>query len=425
MSTPASCTLLAIVCSLLFLGVPINADDTLPRRTSLDFQHRNRGSVTDVPPPASTTIIYGSSASSELAHPDGQHSITSPDTSNDASDYIRGLPVLSLVKRAPVGFMGMRGKKESEMDTFDDRITDYEASRDKKLFLNLPFRYIPKRAPSGFMGMRGKKFYLDSYKRAPSGFLGMRGKKGSEQIWPPIDDTQIEQDENTDLPEEEQLNEIYTKLDQERELLARLSEMYGLHLWDDEKRAPTNGFFGMRGKKNGDDQYTNKRAPMGFQGMRGKKWDGEEEIADDEGVDKRAPQMGFHGMRGKKDVSNVLLEDSTEKRAPSAGFFGMRGKKQPGYRRITADRRNLFGYMKSKKGPYEFRGKFVGVRGKKIPAGNELNELLMELDENQADGWLETPQLIQVADEAPMKRVPSGFMGMRGKKWSEASSDEQ
>lgn len=47
-----------------------------------------------------------------------------------------------------------------------------------------------KRAPSGFLGMRGKKNLLalhpalfedsglrDSIKRAPSGFLGMRGKK--------------------------------------------------------------------------------------------------------------------------------------------------------------------------------------------------------------------------------------------------------
>lgn len=50
-----------------------------------------------------------------------------------------------------------------------------------------------KRAPSGFLGMRGKKPSSSSsasfpvaatypeevlYKRAPSGFLGMRGKKG-------------------------------------------------------------------------------------------------------------------------------------------------------------------------------------------------------------------------------------------------------
>lgn len=42
----------------------------------------------------------------------------------------------------------------------------------------------PKRAPSGFMGMRGKKEYdpFEYYneKRAPMGFVGMRGKKSYE-----------------------------------------------------------------------------------------------------------------------------------------------------------------------------------------------------------------------------------------------------
>lgn len=48
--------------------------------------------------------------------------------------------------------------------------------RDKKLLLNFPLRYMPKRAPSGFMGMRGKRLFDDDReqlnKRAPSGFLG-------------------------------------------------------------------------------------------------------------------------------------------------------------------------------------------------------------------------------------------------------------
>lgn len=51
-----------------------------------------------------------------------------------------------------------------------------EDDRDKKLLLNFPLRYMPKRAPSGFMGMRGKRLFDDDIeqlnKRAPSGFLG-------------------------------------------------------------------------------------------------------------------------------------------------------------------------------------------------------------------------------------------------------------
>lgn len=54
-------------------------------------------------------------------------------------------------KRAPKGFMGMRGKK-SGPDTFDDDLMedpqafDYNSNYDK-------------RAPSGFMGVRGKKLF--------------------------------------------------------------------------------------------------------------------------------------------------------------------------------------------------------------------------------------------------------------------------
>lgn len=56
-------------------------------------------------------------------------------------------------KRAPKGFMGMRGKK-SGPDSFDDDVDDpqmfdYNSVYDKN----------EKRAPSGFMGVRGKKLF--------------------------------------------------------------------------------------------------------------------------------------------------------------------------------------------------------------------------------------------------------------------------
>ncbi|KAK3888352.1 hypothetical protein Pcinc_007586, partial [Petrolisthes cinctipes] len=127
-------------------------------------------------------------------------------------------------KKAPSGFLGMRGKKSS---TGEEMMVG--ASDDSDL------DYLLKRAPSGFLGMRGKK--------TPSGFLGMRGKKATLGG--------------------------YTQEDPE----------YYLPIWQalsagqQDKRAPS-GFLGMRGKKwgeEGDDDFSlyHKRAPSGFLGMRG------------------------------------------------------------------------------------------------------------------------------------------------------------
>lgn len=81
------------------------------------------------------------------------------------------------------------------------------------------------------------------------------------------------------------------------------------------KRAPSQSFFGMRGKKFGDydlsGSLNDKRAPKGFMGMRGKKSFDDEEIDDPQVYDynynsvydKRAPS-GFFGMRGKKLFSD-------------------------------------------------------------------------------------------------------------------------
>lgn len=57
-------------------------------------------------------------------------------------------------KRAPKGFMGMRGKK-SGSDTFDDDEID-----DPQVFDYNYNSIYDKRAPSsGFMGVRGKKLF--------------------------------------------------------------------------------------------------------------------------------------------------------------------------------------------------------------------------------------------------------------------------
>nr|CAD7439252.1 unnamed protein product [Timema bartmani] len=290
-------------------------------------------------------------------------------------------------KRAPSGFLGMRGKKDDMEAAFNDE--------------------MDKRAPSmmGFQGMRGKKDNdLGDYaeKRAPgSGFMGMRGKKDPD------------------------------------------SDFF-------DKRAPSSmGFHGMRGKKDQDFQetdYFEKRAPMGFQGMRGKK-DGYGDDVDDDyfGGEKR---MGFLGMRGKKedgDYSEIGDDDSeledgwpegmdAFKRSPSSGFFGMRGKKVPS--------QGFFG-LRGKKGPsgkafFGTRGKkapgagFVGMRGKKAPGagfvgmrgkkedidGEDLDALLYYLNSNLVEASNREKRY-----PTNVKKAPSGFLGMRGKKdWSPSMS---
>lgn len=134
-------------------------------------------------------------------------------------------------------------------------------------------------------------------------------------------------------------------------------------------------------------------------GMRGKKEYDYDLDSSSDYMDKRAPS-GFMGMRGKKSYESLITD---LKRAQMSGFFGMRGKKQPA-------RSGFFG-MRGKKYPYEFRGKFVGVRGKKssnevgnygylngnlgndeqfkkLAEGLDLNQLMLLLTEND-DSFLD------------------------------------
>lgn len=120
--------------------------------------------------------------------------------------------------------------------------------------------------------------------------------------------------------------------------------------------------------------------------MRGKK----ESTDFDSYMDKRVPS-GFFGMRGKKDYESIIDEI---KRAPNSGFFGMRGKKQPG-------RSGFFG-MRGKKYPYEFRGKFVGVRGKKMAnqiESPDFENLNLEEDLTRYENGLDLNQLMLLLTE--------------------------
>lgn len=65
----------------------------------------------------------------------------------------------------------MRGKKDS-LSSLENFLEEYD-----------------KRAPMGFQGMRGKKddYDINWDKRAPMGFQGMRGKKDIIQLMPGSD----------------------------------------------------------------------------------------------------------------------------------------------------------------------------------------------------------------------------------------------
>ncbi|CAO1394505.1 unnamed protein product [Diamesa hyperborea] len=260
-------------------------------------------------------------------------------------------------KRAPSGFMGMRGKK-SNLKNFD------VVQRHIQQLLGISFGdmdnqfkgFQEKRVPSGFMGMRGKKYY--GFKRAPSGFMGMRGKKSYEEV------------DGNSIYDEDLESELYQELLNERLLMSHYTDDNQLN--ELEKRAPS-GFMGMRGKKsvsNTDYFESDKRAPMGFQGVRGK----------------------------KSQFENFLVTEN--KRGPVTGFFGTRGKKQP----------NTSSYFGVRKKPYEFRGKFVGVRGKKAPDGS-LKTLTLDFNGIQQAGELRPAQLVNSETNPHNKRL--GFIGMR------------
>ncbi|XP_012054892.1 PREDICTED: tachykinins [Atta cephalotes] len=295
------------------------------------------------------------------------------DKVSSASEIEDNLLHDEFAKRAPKGFQGMRGKKDYLIPDFEDSyfLEDYD-----------------KRAPMGFQGMRGKKAILEDeyYKRAPMGFQGMRGKKSLEEVLSEIEKRAASlgfygtRGKKTYIFEYPQ--------DYEKRLLAmEFQDMHNKIKEEWEKRA-SMGFQGMRGKKALYDEIEEleKRTLMGFQGMRGKK-DGFENYIDyyiddpDMDFDKRA-SMSFQGMRGKKD---------TDKRAPM-GFQGMRGKRSVGQRfepstnfgplneyqgmgnrrhilaSCQVEKRSPFRYfeMRGKKNPrWELRGMFVGVRGKK------------------------------------------------------------
>ncbi|XP_037946409.1 tachykinins-like isoform X2 [Teleopsis dalmanni] len=182
---------------------------------------------------------------------------------------------LNLVKRAPSGFTGMRGKKENNDVSLQDSnygpIDPIEYTYNMDEDYNDAFGIRYKKAPSAFYGVRGKKFNI--------------GSKDTNRL-----DSLLQQFE------EQRLREVLLEDFIDRLATATVSQ-----------------------------NEINKRAPTGFTGMRGKRPSvnyGYEEIGEDDGISKRGPSNAFVGVRGKKDVDH-----QTYKRAATQSL-NSRGKKQ-------------------------------------------------------------------------------------------------
>ncbi|CAH2095086.1 unnamed protein product [Euphydryas editha] len=217
---------------------------------------------------------------------------------------------------------------------------------------------VVRRVPQGFLGMRGKKYYEfgdnEFYKRKPQFFVGVKGKK------------------NYDITEA------------------------------DFKRAPM-GFVGMRGKKEymypdimlfpESYEYVPKRSGS-LIGQIDYSTDEKNNAPEypilnefiNEYIQKLRSNLNNEVSTESSDVSDDSnMTNEMEKRANIHKFFGVRGKKS----------------IQNKR-PYDvsFRGKFIGVRGKKDLKNSGAQEIKFLLNEP----W-------------PKRRMQTGFIGMRGKKW--------
>ncbi|XP_048478153.1 tachykinins isoform X1 [Plutella xylostella] len=251
-------------------------------------------------------------------------------------------------KRAPSGFLGMRGKKYYSAETehfFKRKPQFFVGVKGKRTYQDL-MAELYKRAPMGFVGMRGKKddvadFNYPEYKRAPMGFVGMRGKKESdfgynqqsyeyfpkqasligqidysvnedlqrEPAFPLLDhflDNYLRQLKEEDTGGANVSNQDPSDSNQTREVTDPDSGSEEMPNDVDKRAARFHQFYGVRGKKS---IQTKRPFDVSFRGK-------------------------FIGVRGKKDLKNSdakvkFLPDGpwAKRRAQMNGFFGMRGKK--------------------------------------------------------------------------------------------------
>ena len=181
-----------------------------------------------------------------------------------------------MVKRAPGGFVGMRGKKLYE----ESEDNGEEAEHDNPY--TLPWNQLQ----SGVDDINWDQFAnfdVRRYKKAPTAFYGVRGKKfATINGGNPNSDSLRWQDFLQKLEEEHMRDAVL------EEFLERMS-----------------------GTKNNLQNEMAKRAPTGFTGVRGKRPSFDDIDASMETLTKRGlASNAFVGVRGKKDVSHQTFKRS-------------------------------------------------------------------------------------------------------------------
>lgn len=211
----------------------------------------------------------------------------------------------------------------------------------------------------------------------------MRGKK--EDFDPLYSSANIELVDDNSIDDYD--NDFFEKLQNERRLLNEFGQIYGLDTQlpnefnseqqDFNKRAPSVGFYGMRGKRDYFDDsedetlFEDKQADDGFVGM---------QMDEKGGYSSKYYLIDIIvGMRGKKDVSDVIGD---EKRAPgNAGFFGMRGKKAPLVTSFNQIRlQNCFNKIN-----FNSQLAFSAQEAKKVHLNSEVNSLVFVVKRYQMD----------------------------------------
>lgn len=190
-------------------------------------------------------------------------------------------------------------EKKRIMDLFKGDATNNHLDVPEKKWNPLyPIKFNQKRAPSGFLGLRGKKYYYNGEKRVPSGFTGMRGKKSYH-------DMSNDANDNYDQLESPNYANYNDLLQSEKRLVDELNQLYQMipeirkklliSRVNDIDHAKNRGFLekcrneiSETGRKHAED----KRAPSGFLGLRGKR-ESEEK--------KRIPFSSYFGTRRIKE----------------------------------------------------------------------------------------------------------------------------
>lgn len=202
-----------------------------------------------------------------------------------------------MIKRAPGGFVGMRGKKDTYSNpnmASDQDSLDFDGFEDGMSF---PWQNLPNSGMEGNNadGDNDDLFNWDEYakpngrryKKAPTAFYGVRGKKYTpgSGIDPSGDSYRW--------------NQFLQKLDEDRMREMIMGNIMGTLLENN------------RGEDDEDAQNEiAKRAPTGFTGVRGKRPALSVDDSAMESAAKRGLGNAFVGVRGKKDVSHQTFKRS-------------------------------------------------------------------------------------------------------------------